>query len=194
MNSQEALKAGYDRYSLAECATDANAIRLAACIENEPFWHMPDLVKGIMRERVVDLYDRIPVTVMWVPEEPYFSCEDMQKDVHEKKQLRVKHRMQGHLGRDTEKWRAVHDFYGHFETLAPFNGSGELRAYARHAAQFHPICHPYIWNNVVLENFFRLNRGRFLCYPNTPACPSKIVFDIAQFGPEQDWMRAHTGG
>lgn len=187
-----------DRYSQAICELHPRAAALAAIHEGRPFHYVPEEVKALFKARVLYWYNRIPVRICPVAEEPYDDLASMQKDIRENKLMRVRSRTHGPIiGHAFTFWRAVHDYYGHALHSNPFSLSGELDAYAVHSSgqfAFPDLCHPFIRSNVVLENAFRLNRGHFLCYPNSPHCPSKVVFDDTFFGPEAEWYAGARGG
>jgi hypothetical protein len=184
--SIEAIAAGFpldrDRYSLAECRIDPRASDLAARLEKQAMRLPPDWVKIRFREYVLRLYKDMPLTIYACAGEPYMNAEEMRRDAFDHKRMFVRHRQVCKVaGSDCQSWRAVHDYYGHvLQPGADFTLSGEERAFIRHTVQFPKFCWPYIWNNVVLENAYRLNRGHFLCYDKQ--CSSKIVHDTQEFG------------
>lgn len=193
--SIDAIAAGFphdkDRYSLALCEKDRNATELAWRLERFSHHQPPDWVKQVMKVRVAEMYAqmvKLRLQLIACDGEPYMTSEDMQDDVLTNKRMFLRKRRLGPVvGHLTQEWRAVHDYFGHVLGKAPFTLSGELRAYSIHVNEFPRVCWPFIWNNVVLENAFRLNRGHFLCL--NEQCSSKIVFDREHFGTKEDWYR-----
>lgn len=200
MRAEAKIAAGFpegDRYVLAACETNQLAVDLARRLETrgdaERYYHPPDWVVHLLKARVADLLHDIPVMLIPCRGEPYLTSEDMQRDVRDNQQMYVRVRKQGPVvGAMTQSWRAVHDYYGHVLCHAPFTLSGELRAYIKHTAQFPRACLPFLWNNVVLENAYRLNRGEFYC--KNFQCSSIIVFDDEEFGPEDAFHNKFTQG
>jgi hypothetical protein len=194
-----------DRYSLAGCESNPAARLIASRYEkladSGAYADPPAWAAACFRLRVMDLFNAMPRDLVEICDhEPYVSLEDMAQDRAAGRFL-VRRRLQGPFaGRRTMQWRAVHDYYGHLETKGEFTFSGEVLAYVRHTDQFPRCCWPFIYNNVIAENTFRLVNGHFYC--KNFQCSSIIVHDIDKFGPEKEfyascekemqWSRLHS--
>lgn len=177
-----------DRYSQAECERDPQAKTLADFLVSAPHHHPPLWVCAKMKDIVQRLFTQIPCRIVTCDGEPYTDAEAMRRDVRDRNLMYVRKRTIGPvLGKQTQKWRAVHDYYGHVEALGNFTYRGEWSAYARHTSQFPRECWPFIFNNVVTENSHRLVYGHFFC--EIKQCPSKIVYYPGQFNgwPADEW-------
>lgn len=188
----EAIAAGFpehlDRYSQSACEQDPQAAWLASCLETMPHHQPPESVKLRMKEVVLRLFADMPVRVLECKGEPYLQAEDMRRDVRDFGRLFVRKHMTGPVtGHLTWHWRAVHDYYGHVLGKADFTLRGEWAAYGRHVNDFPRACWPFLLNNVVTENAYRLNRGHFYC--DNVQCGSKIIYLAEHFGPQGHWYR-----
>lgn len=198
------IKAGYDRYSFAECHEDPHARRMADFLAKEaatkPF-HVPPLwAKQLFFEKIEELWQEMQTThglrIAVADHEPYLSLEEMLDDV--KRHWFVVRRKQvcRVTGALCMKLRAVHDFYGHVQLHAPFNLRGETDAYSRHCHQFHPAMQPWMHNTFKLENAHRLVYGRFFTFTSpvtkkpvqNGASPSVFDFEFFEATP-QEWYR-----
>lgn len=175
-------------YDHTMCEADPHASMLAARLERgaASVDFIPEWVKDRMKHVVAHLYremsHRIELIPSSKPGEPYETAEAMIDDVLGNKRMVMRQRQSGPVvGALAQQWRAVHDYYGHVLNRASFTLRGELQAYASHVMQFPRECLPFVWNNVVLENAFRLNRGRFDC--RQYQCGSTIIHDAEMFGP-----------
>lgn len=204
-DSEAAIRAGYEGYDLEACSKDPFSTELARRLEegrkhldsHTPLHRldMPDWAKKLTKDWVWNLWEDMTQRLEMIdcPHEPYKRVEEMRADVAKGRMFyRLRH-TGAVVGDLTSQWRAVHDYYGHVLGLGAFNLSGELAAYIAHTngpAAFPRACHPFIWNNVVLENAFRTNRGHFYC--EIKQCPSAFIYDGLQFGPRNDWYRRAT--
>lgn len=175
-----------DRYLHAECERNAVAVAYKERLDLRPQLLPPPWVKERFQVRILDWCREIEkdgVQLVFCEKEPYFAMEDMAKDIVDHKFMLVRQRGQCSVaGRLCHYWRAVHDYFGHFKCGFPFTFSGELGAWNQHVPMFPGYCHPFIWNNVVLENSFRLVTTAFKC--QNVQCASWIVHDDEMFG---DW-------
>jgi hypothetical protein len=109
----------------------------------------PNAVKHFeaMRQGVHDQHDfmtnRLGIRTESVDHDPYSDVHEMLDDVNNNKRLQVlgTHATGGHpyFDDDTnDKFRAVHDFFGHAATGRSFDRHGEQATYLAHAQMFHP--------------------------------------------------------
>lgn len=169
-----------DRYSQAECERDPQAKRLADLLVSAPHHHPPLWACAVMKEEVQRWFEKIPCRIVTCEGEPYTNADDMRRDVRDKGLMYVRKKQLGPVtGKMTQKWRAVHDYFGHVEALGNFTYRGEWSAYGRHCSQFPKSCWAFIFNNVVTENSHRLVYGSFYC--ENIQCSSKIIYDPIQF-------------
>jgi hypothetical protein len=199
-----------DRYSRSKCEEDPQAVEFALRLKEGDHHQPPEWVKLLMRSTVADLYraaeklvtfepwelERVKVDGEWrVQTEPYLSADEMREDVFVRRRMKVRHRGSGPVvGALSQQWRTVHDYYGHVIGLGDFTLRGEVSACAFHFVQFPRACWPFIWNNVVLENAFRLVNGHFFGHADDPVHESfqgasKIIFDAKMFGPQHEFYR-----
>lgn len=98
-------------------------------------------------------FQRIPVQVSWVTNDPYPNFMQMARDI---RAGHFKVTCNGFVSRiwgtHYQRFRALHDYWGHFVAGNPFGVEGELRAYGSHCAQFPRECWPLIFNELVLAN------------------------------------------
>jgi hypothetical protein len=88
-------------------------------------------------------FDELPVTVSFQMNDPYGCAEEMFADV-DKGILRVWHTPedQGHPLLSSwynDRFRAVHDYYGHYLTRRGFDRHGEEAAWVRHSQMFNGL-------------------------------------------------------
>lgn len=109
----------------------------------------PSAVKHFeaMRQGVNDQHDfmtnRLGIRTESVDQDPYADVHEMLADVNNNKRLKVlgTHVTGSHpyFDDDTnDKFRAVHDFFGHAATGRSFDRHGEQATYLAHAQMFHP--------------------------------------------------------
>lgn len=188
-----------DRYSRELCEKQPVARRLAdryyGLVEEKCWLNAPDAAKNVMRDTVMDFYRDLTHRIEFIEcaGEPYFTAEDMARDVEENQRMFVRLRSQGpFVGNLTQEWRVIHDVHAHIWGKCPFTFSGELAAFGVHTVgkyAFPPSCFPFIWNNVVLENTFRLVYGHFLHHNRQGG--SSIVYDAELFGPHAFYFAKH---
>lgn len=128
--------------------------------------HVPVLpqVQTLMDAAVDYWYGRIPVPVTWVREDPYKTCKAMADDIRAGtfKVHCPGLKYQSTVFKDRyRRFRAVHDYFGHFCVGNGFGLLGELSAYGVHVAQFPRECHPLIWNELIHVNAFRDHFGSY---------------------------------
>lgn len=95
-------------------------------------------------------YATLPVMVVWMESDPYGSSTEMFEDV-ERGYLKVLRTDPASLPEDhpmlrvsgidpnldaNDIFRAVHDFYGHYQGFAGFGKTGEYRAWLKHTTMF----------------------------------------------------------
>lgn len=195
LGKEEIISLGFPMHDYSRSACERTieaheiARRFSEAVDARRWYHPPDWVIACLKKRVSELYQEMPVKVFIRAQiytvEPYRCMEEMRQDVFQNGRLQMRWHKTGPItGALTTEWRAVHDYYGHVLQNAPFTMRGEIVAFAKHCTQFHPCCFPFIWNNVVAENVYRLVHGEFKCVVRQ--CPSPFVFDEFIFGCKQE--------
>lgn len=127
-----------------------NGKRLAQAYESMP--NSPDdpKVKSAYKalgSEVENQYKNLPVKVEFTSQDPYKSSKEMFDDVHQNKKLKVftggeEHPLLGQKDENgislNDKFRAVHDYYGHAMFGHQFGPSGEENAWTEHSKMFSP--------------------------------------------------------
>jgi len=92
-----------------------------------------EITKEIYREIAeitAELFEQIPVPVVFQPGDPYDSYTDMAETVGKEQQLRVYSKHNDHeyfTPEENMKFRAVHDWFGHLEADVNFSAEGEFK-------------------------------------------------------------------
>lgn len=91
--------------------------------------------------QILAQFDALPVRVEFQAEDPYESAEQMFDDVRESGRLKIyqtaadqAHPLMSNYLND--RFRAVHDYHGHFMTGRDFSRHGEEAAWWRHSQMF----------------------------------------------------------
>jgi len=117
-------------------------------MKSEP--NNPEVVKAYKKfaDEVSDQYKILPVKIEWTKDDPYKSSKEMLEDVERNNRLRVFTGGKAHplLGeRDSagislnDKFRAVHDYFGHAMRGNQFGTNGEENAWLEHSNMFSPL-------------------------------------------------------
>lgn len=103
--------------------------------------------------RVVnELFDQIPVPVVFQQDDPYEDYQDMATTVAKEQQLRV---YTGHASHpvmsdeENVKFRAVHDWHGHLKYDVNFSTEGEYNKWVNMCSDFPPETHRILFAEVV---------------------------------------------
>ena len=101
-----------------------------------------------------------------VDQDPYKDVHEMMHDINNNKRLQVlgTHATGGHpyFDDDTnDKFRAVHDFFGHAATGRSFDRHGEQAAYLAHAKMFSPEAQPALATETRGQNSSLIYNGGF---------------------------------
>lgn len=117
-------------------------------------------------ERQFDMLREMGITVQFVDYDPYDGFHSMRKDVLENKRLKVmKTSVTGsHPYWDDEtndKFRAVHDVFGHLATGRGFDRHGEEAAYQAHKSMMPESVHGALAMETRGQNAYVLARGDF---------------------------------
>jgi len=86
-------------------------------------------------------FDQIPVRVVFTENDPYMKSADLFKDI-EAGTMRVYTKGEKHPLMTEEEnaiFRAVHDYFGHFQARGNFQPAGELAAWRAHSRMFSPV-------------------------------------------------------
>lgn len=123
-----------------------------------------------MRDEVGKQHDfmtnRLGIKTQTVDHDPYSDVHDMVHDVNNNKTLKVMgtHVTGGHpffSDEDNDKFRAVHDFFGHAATGRSFDRHGEQAAYLAHAQMFSPHALPALASETKGQNSSLIYNGSF---------------------------------
>ena len=123
-----------------------------------------------MRDDVLRQHDfmtnRLGINTQVVDYDPYQDVHEMLDDVNRNKTLKVMGTAitGGHpyASDDTnDKFRAVHDFFGHAATGRSFDRHGEQAAYLAHAQMFSPTARPALASETRGQNSSLIYHGSF---------------------------------
>ena len=135
--------------------------------------YSPDAVPhyAAMQKEVNDQYHHMThnlgINVQSVDHDPYpDDVHHMMADVNNNKRLQVlgTHVTGGHPffgDADNDKFRAVHDFYGHAGTGRGFDRHGEEAAFVKHAGMFTPAARPALASETRGQNSSMILNGGF---------------------------------
>jgi hypothetical protein len=114
-------------------------------------------------------YDILPAKVEWAGADPYKSSKEMMEDVATNNRLRVftggePHPLLGAKDKDgvslNDKFRAVHDYFGHAMRGNQFGASGEENAWISHSEMFSPLAQRAMTTETRGQNsWFNFSRG-----------------------------------
>jgi GNAT superfamily N-acetyltransferase len=132
----------------------------------------PDAVKHFdaMQRDVKNQHDfmtkHLGIQTQTVDQDPYKDVHEMMHDINNNKRLQVlgTHATGGHpyFDDDTnDKFRAVHDFFGHAATGRSFDRHGEQAAYLAHAKMFSPEAQPALATETRGQNSSLIYNGGF---------------------------------
>jgi len=112
------------------------------------------------------LTKKLGVKVEFVNEDPYSDFFAMAKDFRENKRLKVlkTEATGGHpywSNSTNDKFRAVHDAWGHLATGRGFDRHGEEAAYQAHKSMFKPEAYPCLATELRAQNAYLIQRGKF---------------------------------
>lgn len=110
--------------------------------------------------------NRLGIQTQTVDHDPYSDVHEMMHDVNNNKTLKV---MGTHVtgahplfsNADNDKFRAVHDFFGHAATGRSFDRHGEQAAYLAHAQMFSPHALPALASETKGQNSSLIYNGSF---------------------------------
>lgn len=148
---------------------------------------------GALVSEIDDQYKNLPVKIEFVDTDPYKSSKEMMSDVRENGRLKVYRGGEPHellAAKDenglthNEKFRAIHDYYGHAAYGYGFNAHGEENAYVEHNKLFSPTAQPALLTETKGQNswynFSRTNDGK-------PNSERKFAEQKAGLLPEKFW-------
>lgn len=123
-----------------------------------------------MANEVGHQYDHLTntmgINVQSMDHDPYSDVHEMIADVNNNKRLKVlgTHVTGGHPAfsdADNDKFRAVHDFFGHAATGRSFDRHGEQAAYLAHSQMFSPQARPAMAAETKGQNSSLILNGHF---------------------------------
>jgi hypothetical protein len=109
-------------------------------------------VYASVADRICELYDSIPVPVVFQSDDPYTDYADMAETVGQEQQLRVydQHTDHPHFSESEQlKFRAVHDWHGHLSADVDFSPAGEFTKWAHMTRYFGPTSNRVMLAEVV---------------------------------------------
>lgn len=113
-------------------------------------------------DAVDDLFYRIPLLPHFVDFDPYKSWDEMSRAIENGCwEVRCSKPISRVFGRHYQKFRAAHDWYGHYLAGNCFGLVGELSAYGVHCMQFPTSMQPLIWNELILVNAYKDHFGDY---------------------------------
>lgn len=120
-------------------------------------------------------------------EDPYSDVHEMMDDVANNKRLKVlgTHATGGHpffSDADNDKFRAVHDFFGHAATGRSFDRHGEQAAYLAHAQMFSPQAHAALASETKGQNTSLILNGHFGPQKIAAMHPQHWANDLSNIG------------
>lgn len=112
------------------------------------------------------LTNNMGIKVQSVDHDPYADVHEMMADINNNKRLKVMgtHVTGGHplfSDADNDKFRAVHDFFGHAATGRSFDRHGEQAAYLAHSQMFSPAARPALASETKGQNTSLILNGNF---------------------------------
>lgn len=110
--------------------------------------------------------NRLGIRTQTVDQDPYSDVHEMLHDINNNKTLKVMgtHVTGGHpffSDDENDKFRAVHDFFGHAATGRSFDRHGEQAAYLAHAQMFSPHAKPALASETRGQNSSLIYNGGF---------------------------------
>lgn len=134
--------------------------------------HDPDAVPHFesMRKEIHEQFHHMThvmgIKAHFVDEDPYSTSKEMMKDVHENRTIKVlkTSKTGGHpffSDEENDKFRAVHDVFGHAATGRGFDKHGEEAAYTAHSKMFSAHAQPAMETETRGQNHFYNLNGRF---------------------------------
>lgn len=139
--------------------------------------HFDAMMQGINDQHDF-MTNRLGIRTEVTDHDPYSDVHEMLHDVNTNKRLQVlgTHVTGGHPYIDNatnDKFRAVHDFFGHAATGRSFDRHGERAAYLAHAKMFHPQALPALASDLKGQNNSLIMSGQF--------APQKLAVMGSQF-------------
>jgi hypothetical protein len=151
---------------------DADTVRSVGRTYDKLPEHDPSALKHFhaMGHEVAKQFDhltnRMGINVQTVDHDPYKNVHELVSDLHQNKRLQVMgtHATGGHpffSNEDNDKFRAVHDFFGHAATGRDFDRHGEEAAYVAHAKMFSDHARPALASETRGQNASLILNGHF---------------------------------
>jgi hypothetical protein len=129
------------------------------------------------------LYEKIPIPVKWVSEDPYDSYADMKERVQKEGVLYVftggsnpKHMSH----EDNIKGRAVHDYFGHLEADCNFSMRGEWEKYNHVKDRYPAWVRPLLFTEIVGQRAMISYSGGFDYDQKATFAPKTIMKNVRQ--------------
>lgn len=133
----------------------------------------PEVIKSYQEfaKEVNQQYNSLPVKVEFTPQNPYKTSQEMFQDIDQNKRLKIyksgtpESGINPMIGNDlTNKFRAVHDYYGHYVNRNSFNAQGEYQAWVDHSKMFSPLAQKAMTTETLGQNswfnYSKVNQGK----------------------------------
>jgi len=106
------------------------------------------------RREIEIQFETLPVDVEFTGEDPYKTSKEMFSDIVDNNRLKIFSGGKPHeLMADVNlKFRAIHDYYGHFVNRNSFSGNGEYKAYVQHSKMFSKLAVKALFTETVAQN------------------------------------------
>lgn len=105
--------------------------------------------------REIDIqFNALPVNVEFVDVDAYKTSSEMFTDIRENNTLKIWSGGAPHelMAESNLKFRAVHDFFGHYVGQNNFTFDGETKAYFQHSKMFSPLANKALFTETVGQN------------------------------------------
>ncbi len=98
-------------------------------------------------------FDVLPVDVIFVESNPYETSKEMFNDIEQNNTLKVFSGGTPHeLMPCNLKFRAIHDYFGHFLGKNNFSYEGETKAYKQHSLMFSHLANRALFTETIGQN------------------------------------------
>ena len=134
-----------------------NGIEIANAYES--LTHNPNCpeVRGAYAQFALEIgqqFSTLPVNILFVSYDAYKTSKEMFADIDENNTLKIWSGGEPHeLMADVNlKFRAIHDYFGHYVGRNNFSYKGETEAYKTHSAMFSPLANKALFTETIGQN------------------------------------------
>lgn len=99
-------------------------------------------------------FETLPITVLFVDNDAYTNSKEMFSDIEANGVLKVWNGGTPHelMANVNNKFRAIHDYFGHYLQKNSFSYTGETAAYFIHSKMFSPIANKALFTETIAQN------------------------------------------